>query len=431
MMKTTMPNTLEGWLAFQLAGSRAEIVLGLERVRTVAAALRLGRPARLIVSVAGTNGKGSTVAFVEAIARAGGHRVGAYTSPHLLRYNERIRIDGIDASDEELCAAFARIESAREQAGVSLTYFEYGTLAVLLLFADAAIDLAILEVGMGGRLDAVNLVDGDVAIVTSIDLDHQEWLGQDRETIAREKAGIFRAGAIAVLAERDPPHALPERARDIGASTRNAGVDYDWSVDSGDWRWRSNTGRELRLPLPQLAGVVQFSNASAAIAALDALALRLPLEEAAFAQGVRQASVPGRLQRVQWRDRNLLLDVAHNPQAAGALDELLEAAYGDRTVMAVFGGLADKDTAGILAPLKHRVRHWFCGGLEAQSPRGLPGDTLADRVRLAGASASGHQTVEQAFKAACAAAASDELIVCFGSFFVVAAMMQALDTSST
>ncbi len=426
-----LPDTLSGWLAFQLAGSRNEIVLGLDRVRAVAAELGLGRPAPLVVSVAGTNGKGSTVAFLEAIARAGGRRVGAYTSPHLLRYNERIRIDGVDVSDRQLCAVFARIETARAKASVPLTYFEHSTLAALQLFADAGLDLAILEVGLGGRLDAVNLVDADVAIVTSIDLDHQDWLGHDRDSIAREKAGIFRSGAIAVLAERAPREALLERAREVGADTLRAGEDYDWHVGADGWSWRSSAGRELALPPPHLAGEVQLANASAAIAALDAIGPRLPLEAAAFAQGVGSASVAGRLQGVESRGRSWLLDVAHNPQAAGVLMHWLDVAYPKRSVVAVFGGLADKDTAGIVAPLQHRVRHWFCGGLDAQTPRGLPGETLAQRVRDAGASASAHATIEQALEAACAKSEASDLIVCFGSFFVVAATLQALGTPAT
>ncbi len=421
-----LPDTLSGWLAFQLAGSRDEIVLGLDSVRAVADELRLGRPAPLVVSVAGTNGKGSTVAFLEAIARAGGRRVGAYTSPHLLHYNERIRIDGVVASDQQLCAVFALIEMARARAGVPLTYFEFGTLAALQLFADAGLDLAILEVGLGGRLDAVNLVDADVAIITAIDLDHQDWLGHDRDSIAREKAGIFRGGAIAVLAERDPQQALLARAREVGANVLRAGLDYDWRIGSGEWSWRSTTGHEFALPLPQLAADVQFANASAAIAALHAIGPRLPLEATAFAQGVGSASVAGRLQSVESRGRTWLLDVAHNPQAARVLGQWLDAAYPDRPVVAVFGGLADKDTAGIVAPLQHRVRHWFCGGLDALSPRGLPGEALAQRVRAGGAEASAHATIEQALEAASVNAEGSELIVCFGSFFVVAATLQAL-----
>ena len=424
-----MPRTLKDWLAFQLAGSRAEIVLGLERVRAVAAALELKSPATLVVSVAGTNGKGSTVAFLEAMARAGGHRVGAYTSPHLLRYNERIRIDGAEADDQQICAAFARIEQARIEADASLTYFEYGTLAALLLFGEAGLDLAILEVGLGGRLDAVNLIDADAAIVTSIDLDHQEWLGHDRETIAREKAGIFRRGAIAVVAERDPPAALQHRANEVGARVLAAGHDYDWTVDGSSWRWQSNGGRTLALPAPNLPGAAQFGNASGAIAALVGLSSRFPLADRAFADGVRDARLIGRLQLTRWQEREVLLDVAHNPQAARTLSDWLHTHYPGRGIVAVFGGLADKDTAAIVLALRVQIRHWFCGGLEAGAQRGLSGSALAARVDAAGGRASEHSTVLEALAAARDRSAPDELVVAFGSFFVVTAVLRELEVA--
>lgn len=418
--------TLDDWLAYQLAGSRTEIVLGLDRVRAVAVSLSLPPPAPLVVSVAGTNGKGSTVAFLEAIARAGGYRVGAYTSPHLLRYNERIRIDGIAVDDERICGAFTRIERGRIDAGVMLTYFEYATLAALLLFADTGVELAILEVGLGGRLDAVNLVDADVAIVTSIDLDHQDWLGIDRETIAREKAGIFRRDAIAVIAERDPPTTLRERANEIGTRVLAAGTDYDWKQDVDGWRWSSSSGRTLDLPMPNLAGLAQLGNASAAIAALEGLVTRLPVTDAAFAHGVRSAKLTGRLQIAIWQGREVLLDVAHNPQAARTLSDWLSANQAGREIVAVFGGLADKDTAAIVAALHSQIRHWYCAGLDAESPRGMTDSEVAARVIAAGDSASAHPTVPKAFKAACELSSPSALIVGFGSFFVVAALLREL-----
>lgn len=421
------PSTLDEWLTFQLSGSRTEIVLGLERVRAVAGVLGLVRPAPLVVSVGGTNGKGSTVAFLEAVVRAGNYRVGAYTSPHLLRYNERIRINGAVVADDAICAAFGRIEVARTQAGVTLTYFEYGTLAALLLFEAAELDIAVLEVGLGGRLDAVNVVDADVAIVTSIDLDHQEFLGYDRDSIAREKAGIFRRGAIAVLAERQPPPALHESAGQAGARVLAAGTDYDWNTDGAGWRWSSRSGRTVQLPWPQLTGAKQLQNASAAIAALDALAPQIPLSDATFAKGVHAAALSGRLQMLHWQGREILLDVAHNPQAARALSKWLRACHAEREIVAVFGGLADKDTAAIVAPLHAQIGHWCCGGLEADSPRGLSGNALAKRVTAAGAIASEHPTVAAAFQAACERAAVGDLVVGFGSFYVVAALLRELD----
>ncbi len=422
-----MPRSLEEWLAFQLAGSRNEIVLGLERVAEVARQLGLARPAPLVISVAGTNGKGSTVAFLDAVSRAAGHRVGAYTSPHLLRYNERIRIAGVEARDDAICAAFERVEEGRVAADVPLTYFEYGTLAALDLFAGARLDLAILEVGLGGRLDAVNIVDADVAIVTGIDLDHQQWLGNDRDAIAREKAGIFRAGAFAVLAERAPPLSLRSRAVEVNAKIVAAGIDYDWTQDLGEgWTWRHTEGRALDLPTPGLRGTRQLANASAAIAALDAVRTRLPIGQDAFAAGVRDVQLPWRLQHFRTAGRDVVLDVGHNPQAARVLSEHLRECHAASPVVAVFGCLADKDTAAIVAALQGCVMHWYCGGLDAETARGLAGSDLARRVREAGAPASAHATVSDAWDAACRHAPPEAMVIAFGSFFLASKLMREL-----
>ncbi len=424
---SSLPQSLGDWLALQLAGPRAEIVLGLERVRAVAEAMHLARPAPVVITVAGTNGKGSTVAFVDAIARAAGYRVGSYTSPHLIRYNERIRIGGAEVEDAAICAAFERIEQARLQTGVRLTFFEYGTLAALDLFVRARLDLAVLEVGLGGRLDAVNIVDADVAVVTGIDLDHQDWLGNDRDAIAREKAGIFRRGAFAVLAERAPVSALRHRAVEVESRIVAAGVDYDWTQDRGAWTWRNAKGRALELPTPGLRGPRQLGNASAAIAALDAVGDRLPIDAAAFAQGVQDVRLRARLENVRVDERDVLLDVGHNPQAARVLNEFLRQGESTRPVVAVFGCLADKDTASIVAALRERVLHWYCAGLDGETARGLSGPELAQRVREAGASASAHATVTEAWKAACRYAPADARVVAFGSFYLVSALMRELD----
>src|SRR5436190_11235204 len=256
-----MSRTLAEWLDYQQRVHPREIALGLERVRAVAVVMGLHRPAPVVITVAGTNGKGSTVAFLEAMCRAAGHRVGAYTSPHLLRYNERVRIDGRDADDAALCASFERIEAAR--GATALTYFEFGTLAALDLFERAALDVALLEVGLGGRLDAVNLVDADAAIVTTVDLDHQDWLGTDRAAIAREKAGVFRVGRPAVIGDPDSPPGLIERALEIDAQPIRAGVDYSWrTVDEAGWCWTSRDGMSLALPAPGLRAPAQLENAA-------------------------------------------------------------------------------------------------------------------------------------------------------------------------
>ena len=290
---TALPTTLSDWLVFIERQHPATIDMGLERVRTVATALQLGAPAQRTITVGGTNGKGSTVAFVEAIARAAGWKVGAYTSPHLLRYNERVRINGEEASDEALVAAFSAVEAARGD--TTLTYFEYGTLAAFYLFAQAGLDLAVLEVGLGGRLDAVNLIDADVAVITTVDIDHADWLGADRESIGTEKAGILRGWKPAVLGEIDPPSSVLRRAYLIGANAIRAGSDYfNEALDAQTWAWRDVAVR-LELPMPSLAGPVQLANAGAAIAALRSLELPpgCSLPRAAHPESIAAARIAG------------------------------------------------------------------------------------------------------------------------------------------
>src|SRR5690606_22608147 len=331
--------TLAEWLAYIETRHPRSIELGLERVREVAARLGLQRPAAQVVTVAGTNGKGSTVAFIEAIARADGWKVGAYSSPHLLRYNERVRIDGAEAADDELAAAFAAVEAARGD--TPLTYFEYGTLAALWLFQQAGLDLAVLEVGLGGRLDAVNIVDPDVAVITTVDVDHVDWLGSDREAIGQEKAGIARAWKPLVLGEIDPPSSVLRHAYAIGANAIRAGSDYFHEpAGEGQWQWRE-IGTELLLPDPQLAAPVQRANAAAAIAALRALP-RSPAEPACAA-GVAAARIPGRLERFEHDGVEVVVDVAHNPQAARELAAWAKARPASGATAMVLAVLADKD----------------------------------------------------------------------------------------
>ncbi len=419
---------LDAWLAHQQLQHPDAIALGLDRVRVLARRLGLGRPGRHVVVVAGTNGKGSTVAFIEAIARAAGLRVGAYTSPHLLRYNERVRIDGRDADDDVLVAAFARIEAARladESNAVPLTYFEYGTLAALLLFERAQVDLAILEVGLGGRLDAVNIVDADVAVITTVDLDHQELLGADREAIGLEKAGVMRAGRPVVLGERDPPASVLRHAYRIGASAIRAGCDYLVDDDAAaGWRWRE-PGYAIDLPEPALAAPAQRMNAAAAIAALRALDLAIP--RAAIVEGVRSVRLPARLQTCVRDGVEIVVDVAHNPQAARQLADWLAAQPASGRTFAVFSALADKDLAGIVAPLTGRIARWWLCGLH-DTPRGLSGDALAARLgdALAGREVVVSKDVEQALHAARLAAVAGERILVFGSFHTAADALRAL-----
>ncbi|KFN48672.1 bifunctional tetrahydrofolate synthase/dihydrofolate synthase [Arenimonas composti] len=419
--------TLTAWLAHQQQQHPQTIALGLARIGEVAARLGLGRPARQVITVGGTNGKGSTVAFIDAIARAAGLRVGAYTSPHLRRYNERVRIDGAEADDAALVAAFAAIEAAR--ADIPLTYFEYGTLAALRLFEAADLDLAILEVGLGGRLDATNLVDADVAVVTTVDLDHQDWLGDDREAIGAEKAGILRAGKPCVLAERDPPSSLLRRAYALGAYAIRGFSDYLIDdLGDGRWRWRE-PGWSIELPSPRLAAPSQRQNAAAAIAALRALDLPLPggvVPDAAIVEGVRGAQVPGRLQRLAAPpgQAETVVDVAHNPQAARELAAWLAA--NPRRTVAVFAALADKDIAGIVAPLAPHIAEWFTAAITDAGPRGLDGGAMLARLQAAAAAAGvdvkavACARLADARAAAAAAAGPADRVLVFGSFHTVA-----------
>ncbi|HEU4992225.1 MAG TPA: bifunctional tetrahydrofolate synthase/dihydrofolate synthase [Luteimonas sp.] len=404
------------------------IALGLDRVREVAQRMRLARPAKRVIVVGGTNGKGSTVAFIEAIARAAGWRTGAYTSPHLVAYNERVRIDGRDAGDEALVAGFEAVEAARGD--VPLTYFEYGTLCALWLFARERLDLAVLEVGLGGRLDAVNIVDADVSVITTVDIDHVDWLGADREAIGFEKAGIARPWKPLVLGDDDPPASVLRHAYAIGASAVRANCDFFFGPldggpgDEARWEWRE-VGRRYELPLPALAAPVQLRNAATAIAALRAL--RVPLAEEAIGRGVAQAQVAGRLQRFDRGGVAVLVDVGHNPQAARELARWLRREQAAGRTLAVFAALGDKDAAGVATALGGTVDAWHLAGLEDAGPRGLGVDAFA--ARLAGTPAAGgarHATVRDALAAALAAAAPGDRILVFGSFHTAAAAIQAL-----
>ena len=368
--------SLDRWLARQSGLDPKRMELGLERVAAVWDALgspTLGCP---VVTVGGTNGKGSCVALIESIAQAAGYRTGAYTSPHLLRYNERVRVRGEPATDRALCAAFARIEAARGD--IPLTYFELGTLAALDLFAEARLDLVVLEVGLGGRLDAVNLIDADVSLVASIGRDHMDWLGETVEAIAREKAGIFRAGRAAIIGQPDAPPTLRECAEAIGAQVLQVGREIGAETDheSGGWIWTGPQGR-LALPLPALRGAFQVHNAAAAIAALKCLGERLPLPAAAFRAGLGRARLPGRFQvipdTVTW-----ILDVAHNGEAAQALASNLRGFRCPGRVRAVLGVLSDKEPERIAAPLADLVDRWLLTA--SADARAMPAERLAGRL---------------------------------------------------
>ena len=416
--------TLAEWLSYQERTHPRDIELGLDRVRAVWEAMGAPRPAPIVITVGGTNGKGSTVAFLEGMLRGAGYRVGCYTSPHLLRYNERVRIDGKDAADDALIASFERIEAAR--GSIPQTYFEFGTLAAIDLMARASLDVAVIEVGLGGRLDAVNIIDADVAVITTIDLDHQDWLGGDRDSIGREKAGIARAGRPAIVGERQPPAGLLDALRGIGAEVvaRGDAFSADGAAEEGRWRWTHRDGTVLDLPRPGLDAPVQIDNAATAIAAIHVLGPRVDVSTDAIRQALVNVRVPGRLQRIAEHPLTLV-DVGHNPQAARALADWLDARPRQGQVRAVYGALADKDVGGVLEALVDRVDRWYLAGLERDTPRGLPANMLAATLAAVRPTAVGRsfEDVTAAWEAARAESTEDDVLLLFGSFFVAAAAL--------
>ncbi|MGY0561632.1 bifunctional tetrahydrofolate synthase/dihydrofolate synthase [Luteimonas sp. A277] len=420
-----MKRNLEQWLAWIEGQHPRAIDMGLERVREVAARMGLPHPARHVITVAGTNGKGSTVAFLEAIGSEQGWRVGAYTSPHLFAYNERVRIDGRAADDAALVEAFEAVELARTaDTPVSLTYFEFGTLAALWLFAREGLDLVVLEVGLGGRLDATNIVDPDVAVITAVDLDHADWLGHDRETIGLEKAGIARGWKPLVLGEDDPPASVLRHAYLIGAAAIRAGCDFLFGpVDATHWRWRE-VGYEIDLPYPALRAPLQMRNAASAIAALRAL--DADVSDGAIVRGIAAARVAGRLQAFNVDGVEVVVDVAHNPHAAAGLADWLRAEPAAGRVHAVYAALEDKDVAGVVSTLATEVSSWQLAGL-AGIPRGLEAQALAARLAgTAAASAPTHDSVAAAIAAASATAVPGDRILVLGSFHTAAAALELL-----
>lgn len=387
-VRPTDTATLQDWLAYLESLHRVSIDLGLDRIRAVLDKLQLQLP-YVKVTVGGTNGKGSTCAMLEAILLASGYKVGMYTSPHLIDFNERIRVNGEMATDEEIIRQFQRIEATRGD--ISLSYFEYTTLAALMLFEDRKVDAAVLEVGLGGRLDAVNVVDTDCAVITSVDIDHTQYLGDTREKIGYEKAHIFRSGRPAICADPIPPTSIVEHAASIGADLWLFGKDFNYSGDRQQWAYGGRQQRRSGLAYPALRGANQLLNAAAALAALEALRPRLVVPQQAVRIGLSQVSLPGRLQIVPGTPV-IVLDVAHNPHAAAALGQNLDAMSYFPATHAVVGMLNDKDIAGVIAKLATRVTHWYCAGLEG--PRGTSGEELARIVREVVAATTGKTSME-------------------------------------
>jgi dihydrofolate synthase/folylpolyglutamate synthase len=416
-------DTLADWLAWQEALHVREIDLGLERCRSVAQRMGLENPAYPVISVAGTNGKGSSVAGLTAILRAAGYRVGTYSSPHLLRYNERVRIDGQEASDEALCEAFSAIDQARGD--ISLTYFEFGTLAAFKLFSEAELDIAVLEVGLGGRLDAVNLLDADVALVTAIGIDHEEWLGSDRETIAREKAGILRAGKPAVCSDPEAPQSLVATATAIGAPLLRLGQDFNYRIDGDTWTWLGPERYYEGLPHPGLHGAYQFQNAAGVLMALDLLHDRYPVSFAAIASGLSDLNLPGRFQVLEG-PVNWILDVAHNPHAAVRLaDTLSRWPCAGRTI-GLLGMLRDKDVGGVLKELAPVVDVWHFASVLGR--RGGTSEQLLDAWQALGYTkpVTCHASVSAAYEAVRLEAQAGDRIVAMGSFLTVGEVSRLL-----
>ena len=414
------PATLAEWLAYLETLHPKAIALGLERVQQVYARLGIA-PACPVVTVSGTNGKGSTAAFIERMLSASGYRAGLYTSPHLLAYNERVRIAGTLATDIELCTAFAAIEAVRGD--TPLTYFEFGTLAAFRLFAGARLDAWVLEVGLGGRLDAVNVIDADVAVVTSIAVDHTDFLGPTREDIGREKAGIFRAGRPAICADADPPAALVAHANAIGATLMRIGVDFGYAAQGPQWRYYGPGGARYGLPHPALRGAHQIANAAAAIAAVDTLRERLPVAMSAIREALVGIELPGRFQVLPGRPVTVL-DVAHNPQAARTLSDMLGAMGFHSRTLAVFGIMADKDIDAVIAAVAARVDVWLIATLPP--PRGAGAALVAERLARAGVAADAVHAFAspgEAYAAARGMALEADRIIVFGSFLTVAAAL--------
>ena len=428
-MRSARFERLADWLAWQETLHPNAIDLGLDRLQRTLDRLGWQRPACPVITVAGTNGKGSCVALTARILGEAGYRVGTFTSPHLLRYNERIAIDGVEVADEALIAAFERIDAARGDE--TLTFFEFNAAAALLVFADAQLDAVVLEVGLGGRLDAVNVVDADVALVSSIDLDHCDWLGPDRETIGREKAGIFRAGRPAIFGSRDMPASIREAAQHVGAELQQLGHDFDW-VRSGDrWTWRGRAGEQRDLTAPALHGEIQYNNAAAVLAALGSLESRLRVPRSAIERGLQTVTLPGRFQVIRQnspRPIEWILDVAHNPAAAHTLAAQLAARKDAGRTIAVCGVLSDKDVEGIVGELRNSFDTWVIVGL--QGARSLPPEALAERVRKVGANveALAADVVAGCLAAEALAQAGDRIVV-FGSFLTVGPALGWLYTS--
>ena len=419
-------STLQEWLTWQEGLHPSSIELGLERVSKVFKRLHPSLPSIPVITVAGTNGKGSSVALLESIYQNAGFQTGVYTSPHLLRYNERIHLGGEEVTDEVICEAFDRIDSARlDDEEISITYFEFGTLAALDIFFRAKPDVIILEVGLGGRLDVVNIIDADVALITSIGIDHTAWLGNDRETIAVEKAGIMRKGHPVIFSSLDMPNSIATSAKKVGAVLYQRGKDFDWKNGAGfaAWEWKSDKQQRTALPHPNLRGTHQIDNAAGVLMVIEKLADKLSVNQKQIKDGLLSVSVPGRFQCLPGNPMHIL-DVAHNEASMACLVELLRSqACGGKNV-AVLGMLEDKAHADALSVMLPEITHWYIADLDV--PRGAKSEQLASVITNLdkNAGVSCFESVEKAIKAADTSVEQGDRVIIFGSFYTVELAMQ-------
>lgn len=427
----TSDSSLNQWLSYLEQLHSQEIDLGLERIRQVASRLDIDWDGIKIV-VGGTNGKGSTCAMLESIYLAAGYQVGLYTSPHLIHFNERIRLNGTQATDEQIVSQLARIEEGRGE--ISLSYFEYTTLAAILLFKEHNTQVAIFEVGLGGRLDAVNLIDADCSIITSIAIDHVSYLGDTREQIAWEKAHIYRQGKPAICADTEPPQSLIDYANEVGAELHLFGRDFNFSGDQIQWTFAGKNQRKNALAYPSLRGANQLINAAASLAAVDALKMKVPVPNQSIRQGLLQVDLPGRFQILPGQPTTVL-DVAHNPHAAAVLQHNLHAMSYFPYTTAVFAMLNDKDSDEVIKSLAKTVDYWYCATLSGE--RGISGQELADKInKLIPKDEEGLPQVEvfdtprQAYEAAKLRSQAEDRIVVFGSFLTVADVLEHLQSSN-
>lgn len=414
--------TLNDWLGYIESIHPSSIDLTLDRIRVVIDRLDIKISAP-VITVGGTNGKGSTCAILESIYKTAGYKVGCYTSPHFLAFNERIKIQGIEVYDELICEAFEKIESARE--GVSLTYFEYGTLAAMMIFSERCTDIIILEVGLGGRLDAVNVFASDCAIVTTVDLDHMNYLGHSREAIGFEKAGIYRSHKPAICGDLNPPRSLIEYCESIQAPLKLIGQHFGYELHHNSFDFLIESSFVMNLPLPKLQGMFQLNNATSALMAIKILDDKLPLNESAIQKGITSTLLPGRFEEVQ-TNPSLVFDVAHNPQAALSLSDNLKAHAIQGKTVAVFSILKDKDISGVIKALIHDIDYWYIAQIEHERAADL--DTISGAIKNINpvSLVKSCKNITEAYQFASKEVASNDRIIVFGSFFTVADIMKLI-----